>query len=474
MFFYVFCSIMKCYQKSLLLVFSCLWFAPFLHAQEEVDVNDMNKRELRRFATQQLKTEDSLKQAINQFEQDIASKNAFIDQSRATIADLNAKLESAQTKIKELEQRLIGLEEKANNNALLLEESQKTNTGLTDQIVTLKDSILYYKKVGMIIYDSLTTLQNQTLSGSSEVTKIGTGKDFLNQLYLGKTTLNNQSFVLVPRAVMGVMQLERAKLFDDNYYYNNDYYNNYNNQDPRRQFFKEDNYDDYKKHVYMDAFYPMQDLNVGVQNQMKKKIPNPTILKNYKKLIEANYKVVSGNNYLNYNNNPFPKLSFLKGKLMTIQSGDESHDYLFSLAKNQSGSKNKIGQKGYFFNLTDDDEVEYKLNLMVWQNELYLVLTMEELDKLNLPFLFSNTYHTTIRRECPDASYESDQVKEVKHEDDSYRVNYLLDNNRFEVGCNYYTYCDRTYISLFTKENSFQNSTYINPVFIFCKLQTLE
>ncbi len=264
---------MKCYQKSLLLVFSCLWFAPFLHAQEEVDVNDMNKRELRRFATQQLKTEDSLKQAINQFEQDIASKNAFIDQNRATIADLNAKLESAQIKTKELEERLIGLEEKANNNALLLEESQKTNTGLTDQIVTLKDSILYYKKVGMIIYDSLTTLQNQTLSGSSEVTKKGTGKDFLNQLYLGKTTLNNQSFVLVPHAVMGVMQLERAKLFDDNYYYNNDYYNNYNNQDPRRQFFKEDNYDDYKKHVYMDAFYPMQDLNVGVQNQMKKRYP---------------------------------------------------------------------------------------------------------------------------------------------------------------------------------------------------------
>ena len=465
---------MKCYQKSLLLVFSCLWFAPFLHAQEEVDVNDMNKRELRRFATQQIKTEDSLKQAINQFEQDIASKNAFIDQNRATIAELNAKLESAQTKTKELEQRLIGLEEKANNNALLLEESQKTNTGLTDQIVNLKDSILYYKKVGMIIYDSLTTLQNQKLSGSTEVTKTATGKDFLNQLYLGKTTLNNQSFVLVPRAVMGVMQLERAKLFDDNYYYNNDYYNNYNNQDPRRHFFKNDNYEDYKKHLYLDAFYPIDGLNVGVQNQMKKQIPNPTVLKNYKKLIEANYKVVSGNNYLNYNNNPFPKLSFLKGKLMTIQHGDESHDYLFSLAENESGNKNKLGQKGYYFNLTDDDEIEYKLNLMVWQNEVYLVLTMEELDKLNLPFLFSNIYHTTIRRECPDANYESDQVKEVKYEDDSYRVNYLLDNNRFKAGCNYYTYCDRTYISLFTKANSFQKSAYINPVFIFCKLQTLE
>lgn len=468
---------MKCYQKSLLLVFSCLWFAPFLYAQEEVDVNDMNKRELRRFATQQLKTEDSLKQAINQFEQDITSKNAFIDQTQATIADLNAKLESAQIKTKELEERLIGLEEKANNNALLLEESQKTNASLTKQIVTLKDSIQFFKKVGLLLNDSLKTLQNQALSGSSEMatsTITPSGKDFLNQLYLGKTTLNNQSFILVPRAVMGVMQLERAKLFDDNYYYNNNNYNNYNNQDPRRNFFKEDNYDDYKNHLYMDAFYPIESLNVGVQNQMKKTLPNPTILKNYKKLIEANYKLVSGNNYINHNNNPFPKLSFLKGKLMTVQHGDESHDYLFSLAEKESGNKNKIGQKGYYFNLTDDDEIEYKLNLMVWQNEVYLVLTMEELDKLNLPFVFSNTYHTTIRRECPNESYKSDQVKEIKHEDDSYRIKYLLNNKRFKTGCNYYTYCNRTYISLFTKENSFQKSAYINPVFIFCKLQTLE
>ena len=432
---------MKCYQKSLLLVFSCLWFAPFLHAQEEVDVNDMNKRELRRFATQQIKTEDSLKQAINQFEQDIASKNAFIDQNRATIAELNAKLESAQTKTKELEQRLIGLEEKANNNALLLEESQKTNTGLNKQITILKDSISLLVKTQASLKETIATNQNKTEGSTAETISVSSSaNDFLNQLYLGNVTLSNQDFVLIPKGIIGERGLERGK--DDGYYNSNT----------------------------VGTFYNTSGLTVCFQGEMKKTIPNVQILKDYKKLIEANVKFTPADQFFSKNANVLPQISFLKGKLMSLKSNGSSTDFLFSLSESSSENINTNGQKGYYFNLTDDNEKEHKLNLFVWQGEVYLVFTTTQWSALGLPDLTTGSFKSRVVRQQGLDGYKS----EVGYNSDDYYINSWLREGNRNKRYNYYTVCDKNYIGFFTKVTPFQKSAYVKPEYIFCKLQTLE
>jgi len=432
---------MKCYQKSLLLVFSCLWFAPFLYAQEEVDVNDMNKRELRRFATQQLKTEDSLKQAINKFERDIASKNAFIDQNRATIADLNAKLESAQSKTKELEQRLIGLEEKANNNALLLEESQKANSGLNKQITILKDSIALLVKTQASLKETIASNQNQTEGTTTETISVSSStNDFLNQLYLGKVSLSNQDFALIPKGIIGERGLETGK--DDGYYNSNT----------------------------VGTFYNTPGLTVCFQGEIKKTIPNVQILKDYKKLIEANVTFTPADQFFSKNASVLPQISFLKGKLMSLKSSGSSTDFLFSLSESSSENINTNGQKGYYFNLTDDNEKEHKLNLFVWQGEVYLVFTTTQWSALGLPDLTTGSFKSRVVRQQGLDGYKS----EVGYNSDDYYINSWLREGNRNKNYNYYTICDKDYIGFFTKITPFQKSAYVKPEFIFCKLQTLE
>jgi len=431
---------MKCYQKSLLLVFSCLWFAPFLHAQEEVDVNDMNKRELRRFATQQLKTEDSLKQAINQFEQDIASKNAFIDQNRATIDELNAKLESAQTKTKELEQRLISLEEKANNNALLLEESQKTNTGLNKQITILKDSIALLVKTQATLKEAINSNENQTEEATTETISVSSStNDFLNQLYIGDVALSNQDFVLIPKGIISERGLERGK--DDGYY----------------------------NSTTVGTFYNTSELEVAFQGKMKKTTTNVQLLKDYKKLIEANLKFIPADQFFGKNTHMLPKMSFLKGKLMSLNSGESSTDFLFSLAESSSENINTNGQTGFYFNLTDDNEKEHKLNLIVWQGEVYLIFTTTQWSTLGLPDLTTRKYKTKVVRQQGLDGYKS----EVGYNSDYIVNSWLREGNR-NKNYNYYAICDKGYVGLYTKTTTFQKSAYVKPEFIFCKLQTLE
>jgi len=289
--------------------------------------------------------------------------------------------------------------------------------------------------------ETIASNQNQTEGTTTETISVSSStNDFLNQLYLGKVSLSNQDFALIPKGIIGERGLETGK--DDGYYNSNT----------------------------VGTFYNTSGLTVCFQGEIKKTIPNVQILKDYKKLIEANVTFTPADQFFSKNASVLPQISFLKGKLMSLKSSGSSTDFLFSLSESSSENINTNGQKGYYFNLTDDNEKEHKLNLFVWQGEVYLVFTTTQWSALGLPDLTTGSFKSRVVRQQGLDGYKS----EVGYNSDDYYINSWLREGNRNKNYNYYTICDKDYIGFFTKITPFQKSAYVKPEFIFCKLQTLE
>lgn len=142
----------------------------------------------------------------------------------------------------------------------------------------------------------------------------------------------------------------------------------------------------------------------------------------------------------------FPKLSFIKGKLLTISDADSSKDYLFSVSK--TTKYENYGYNTMYFNLTDENEQAYLIQTIVIDNKVYIMLTKREMERLGFKSKFSN--YSNFKILC--GSNKRDYTEYITS---NYRVSskeaYLKD-----CWCS----CDKNYINIFKKPTLFMNKSY--------------
>lgn len=402
-------------MKKLILLSALLVSFTSTHAQ---NIDKLKKRELRVLAN-------------TQKEQLVIKNNKINDQS--TI------IKNSSARINELIQIKTQLE---NFKISFLDSINKLNTknaiipGLKNEIIKLTDSI-----------NSVNNLLSSYKSQASfSINQNSYG--FLNNLYLGNDRIENQTFRLVPAGI-----LARNKLIDHGGY----------------------SYD--RNTDFITRFIPMTKLNIGIEEKKNTFLSQGTSLKNFKKLIKDNFKWILGVELYNLYPEIFPTFSFLKGKLLTITNENVSKDFLFSVKEKSSAESlnDQLGQKGVYFSLTDDNEIEYLLELIVINNEVYLRINSENpgshnnsLEKIGIKWSVTQSYNSKVVRYYTDRyGTERSDSKDMNSSNADFEADYY--KNRAE----YYLECDQFYISPWLVPSIYESSVRITPDMFLFKLEEI-
>ena len=413
-----------------------------------VNLQNLNKRELKSYLQQASNSilylagkKSSLNSKIIDLENDI----------RATKSQLNVSNEEL-TRLNDL------IAVQANKVTKLTQENSKIST-LESELSVLQDSIL---KINDMIsrYESQINLNSPQQSTSSN-------GSFLNDLYLGNDTADNQNFILKPA---GIISINNSKFFNN---IDNDSYNNKNIGKLFTQFF------------------PISELNFTIEKKIDRNIFGRDV-KNWKNTIESNSIKVGGQNFYSSQNNILPKFSFLRGKLLTVTNGNFSKDFLFSV-KNYEFSSNdywedrgysdrKIfskfsGQKPLYFSLTDDDEKEYLFGLTVINNEVYLMLNKNDLVTIGWLEITNQYFNTKLFKKGRDSDWRRGYGYSYDRDYDDPLCTDYSGNNRIDIPCEGYDYKISTdnngFIVASTKKTLYRDSEIITPLFMLFKLERL-
>ena len=401
-------------MKKLILLSALLVSFTSTHAQ---NIDKLKKRELRVLANTQ--------------KEQLVIKNNKINDQGTIINDQSTTIKNSSARINELIQIKTQLE---NFKISSLDSINKLNTknaiipGLKNEIIRLSDSI-------NSVNNLLSSYKSQA-SFSTNQNSYG----FLNNLYIGNSQIENQTFRLVPA---GVIAVNNSIKYDD-------YYNDL---------------------TPISQFIPLANLNFGIQERENTLIYKGITLKNTRKYIKDNYKTISGAELYTLYPTFFPTFSFLKGKLLTITNENISKDYLFSVKQSTELSKN-LGQKGIYFSLTDDNEKEYLLELIVINNEVYLRINSENpgphnnsLEKIGMKWSVTHSYESKVVRYWTDSyGTESSDSKDMNSSNADFEADYY--KNRAE----YYLECDQFYISPWLVPSTYESSVRITPDMFLFKL----
>ena len=396
-------------MKKLILLSALLVSFTSTHAQ---NIDKLKKRELRVLAN-------------TQKEQLVIKNNKINDQS--TI------IKNSSARINELIQIKTQLE---NFKISSLDSINKLNTknaiipGLKNEIIRLSDSI-------NSVNNLLSSYKSQA-SFSTNQNSYG----FLNNLYIGNSQIENQTFRLVPAGVIAVNNSIK--------------------------------YDDYYKDLTpISQFIPLANLNFGIQERENTLIYKGITLKNTRKYIKDNYKTISGAELYTLYPTFFPTFSFLKGKLLTITNENISKDYLFSVKQSTELSEN-LGQKGIYFSLTDDNEKEYLLELIVINNEVYLRINSKNpgrhnnsLEKIGMKWSVTHSYESKVVGYYTDSYGREKSIRDIDDRDTDFTAGYN------KIRTEYYLECDQFYISPWLVPSIYESSVRITPDMFLFKLEEI-
>ena len=404
-------------MKKLILLSALLVSFTSTHAQ---NIDKLKKRELRVLANTQ--------------KEQLVIKNNKINDQGTIINDQSTTIKNSSARINELIQIKTQLE---NFKISSLDSINKLNTknaiipGLKNEIIRLSDSI-------NSVNNLLSSYKSQA-SFSTNQNSYG----FLNNLYIGNSQIENQTFRLVPA---GVIAVNNSIKYDD-------YYNDL---------------------TPISQFIPLANLNFGIQERENTLIYKGITLKNTRKYIKDNYKTISGAELYTLYPTFFPTFSFLKGKLLTITNENISKDYLFSVKQSTELSKN-LGQKGIYFSLTDDNEKEYLLELIVINNEVYLRINSENpgphnnsLEKIGMKWSVTHSYESKVVRYWTDSyGTERSDSKDMNSSNADFEGYYYKDR------AEYYLECDQFYISPWLVPSIYESSVRITPDMFLFKLEEI-
>ena len=404
------------------------------------DIENLNKRELRELANSQKKQ--------------IIIKNSQINDQKSVI-------ENSSERIKELNQTKIELEISLSKYEDNLKDLEKNNISLIETIKKLnaKNSVIPELENEIVkLKDSINSINNLLFSYKSEDSlsiyqKSSADYGFLNNLYLGFSQIENQTFRLVPAGIIAINELN-----SDNSYYDENGYR-------------------------ISQFLSMSELKIGIQEKKKTFLTNKNDVKNYKKFIKDNNKIISGPNLYNLYPKLFPTFSFLKGKLLSITNDDESKDFLFSIKEKNTDEdlENQLGQKGKYFSLTDDNEKEYLLELILINNEVYLTFNFRknsygnEIEKLGVKWEITSNHETKLIRYYGDdytqtANLESaeSRLMDSDYNNNTRKYTYFPYENS-----DYYIECDRNYMSIWLVPTIYEKQVRITPGMFLFKLEEI-
>ena len=403
-------------MKKLILLSALLFSFTSTHAQ---NIDKLKKRELRVLANTQ--------------KEQLVIKNSKINDQSTIINDQSTTIKNSSARINELIQIKTQLE---NFKISSLDSINKLNTknaiipGLKNEIIKLTDSI-----------NSVNNLLSSYKSQASfSINQNSYG--FLNNLYLGNDRIENQTFRLVPAGVIAVNNSIK--------------------------------YDDYYKDLTpISQFIPLANLNFGIQERENNLIYKGITLKNTRKYIKDNYKTISGAELYTLYPTFFPTFSFLKGKLLTITNENISKDYLFSVKQSTELSKN-LGQKGIYFSLTDDNEKEYLLELIVINNEVYLRINSKNpgrhnnsLEKIGMKWSVTHSYESKVVGYYTDSYGTEKSIRDIDDRDTDFTAGYN------KIRTEYYLECDQFYISPWLVPSIYESSVRITPDMFLFKLEEI-
>ena len=408
-------------KKLFILIFILFTSTSFLFSQ---DIEKMNKKELREFAKNQIQLIDDKNNLIN-------NQNIIIDNSYNEINELNLIKKNLEEKISNLKGRISNLENYillASDTILELKKKNNTIPELNKKLAVLTDSIININQLLSIYMPSSNSVSTYS---------------FLNNLYLGYDNIQNQTFQLTPAGILTTQSYEEI----ENTYYKSEFH----------------------------QFYRSSEISWGVQVPTYKRLTELEDLKNFQETIKTNYVIESNPNKY------FPIFSFVKGKLLTINTeGDEGDDYLFSVKYiDENGEKNNLsGQKGMYFSLTDENEREYLIKTIVIDNEVYLMMGTDEMERLNFFLSFSKKYMSKITRvENNGNGYESEvsiggninNIFEYEYNSRTRQYEYWPDNDS-----HYYLVCEGYYFSVFTKQTLYSTGQSVIPKYVLFKFERLS
>jgi len=406
-------------MKKLILLSALLVSFTFTHAQ---NIDKLKKRELRELANTQ--------------KEQLLVKNNKIDDQANIILNSSARIsELIQIKTQLENFKLSSLDSinKLNTSMNNLSIKNAIIPGLKNEIIKLTDSINSINKLLSPYTSQASFSSNQNTYG------------FLNNLYTGSSKIENQTFRLVPAGVIA-----------RNMGLGSDY-----NSIRRRG---------------IPQFIPLAKLNFGIQEKKNTFLSQGTSLKNVKKYIEDNYKTVSSADLYNLHPEIFPTFSFIKGKLLTITYENVSKDFLFSVKKNTSEASKNLGQKGLYFSLTDDNEKEYLLELIVINNEVYLMISSGEgyegrndsFENIGMKWSVTHSYNSkVVKYWTTNNGYERSDSKGMNSSDDDFTDDY------YKYQAEYYLECDQFYISPWLVPSTYESSVKITPDMFLFKLEEI-
>ena len=287
-------------------------------------------------------------------------------------AELNNKINNQQSLIKDFVN-------KVNNKDSLIDELQyreakltNANKSMTDEIKFLEDRIeIAYEDILIqdTLYNELTILYNKLVIERDSLIqdavlniyskKNNNKDDFLNKMLLKKVKIDNQNFMLVPHGIITESLMEYV-----------------------------DNYDK----EYIDQFIPLSNLLIGVISkpiafELSRSFTSP-----YEFIKTAFWDPIKKMNYstfLSRYNNYFPKFNFTQGRLLNIKTLGGESDYL-SIISDYPERKN-YNDKGFFFELVDENQNKFIIPTIVIGTELYIYLDTQVFENL------SYSFHTDLK-----------------------------------------------------------------------------
>ena len=195
-------------------------------------------------------------------------------------------------------------------------------------------------------------------------------------------------------------------------------------------------------------------------------------------------KIILGAELYNLYPEIFPTFSFLKGKLLTIKNENVSKDFLFSVKQSQHGLPENLGQKEIYFSLTDDNENEYLLELIVINNEVYLRINNKEagvynnsLERIGIKWSVTHSYESEVVGYYTDndnGRINSDS-RNISNSYDTDFEYYGYGNGRnAKIPAKYYLECDQLYISPWLISSTYESSVRITPDMFLFKLEEIQ
>ena len=322
---------------------------------------------------------------------------------------------------------------------------------MTKSIIELRNKLDFlndYSAEKDSLYNGLIILYNELVIERDSLIKdavlnMGSEKnnnkdDFLNKMLLKKVKIDNQNFMLVPHGIITESLVE---------------------------------YVDYYDKEYIDQFIPLSNLLIGVISQPIEFELARSFTSPYEFIKTAFWNPIRKINYSNFlkkYKNYFPKFNFTQGRLLNIKTLGGETDYL-SIISDYPERKN-YNDKGFFFELVDENQKKLIIPTIVIGTELYIYLDTEDFEKLNYTFQ-SSALAASINSST---YYDNDNADRLFSTHKRFNNISTIRISKFKN--DYYNEYDKDQLGLyfFTKNSSVRKSRNVIPKGFLFKLEEIK